>query len=262
MSPRSGIRAGVHCLWSDSVGQTEEPTLVFLHGAGGSARHWREVIDRLPRTTPVIAVDLPGHGDSPGPVPGTIDAATQLVADCVAALGVAGPIVVVAHSIGGLIALTWALRQPGQVTGLVLVATAARIRPHPVLLSGLRDGTVDEEFLRGAFADDVTDERFRLVCDDLRRVRLDPTVADFMNAGQLDLGPRLAEIRGRCLVLLSADDLVMAPRRSRALAAGIAGARIATIAGGHYLNVERPDAVAEHVRDLIRQQPATRLAMK
>lgn len=47
----------------DRLGKGEP--LVLLHGQGFSRRSWDPVLDRLSDEYDVIAVDLPGHGDSP-----------------------------------------------------------------------------------------------------------------------------------------------------------------------------------------------------
>ncbi len=49
----------------DRTGEGEP--LLLLHGTGGSRRHWRPVIGLLAASHDVIAVDLPGHGESDSP---------------------------------------------------------------------------------------------------------------------------------------------------------------------------------------------------
>ena len=49
----------------DRTGEGEP--LLLLHGTGGSRRHWRPVVDKLAAGHDVIAVDLPGHGESDAP---------------------------------------------------------------------------------------------------------------------------------------------------------------------------------------------------
>jgi pimeloyl-ACP methyl ester carboxylesterase len=49
--------------------------LVLIHGIGGSWRSWRTIIDPLAEVRDVIAIDLPGHGQSP-PLPGKPSVAT------------------------------------------------------------------------------------------------------------------------------------------------------------------------------------------
>ena len=52
----------------DRTGEGEP--LLLLHGTGGSRRHWRPVVDELASRHDVIAVDLPGHGESAAPPAG------------------------------------------------------------------------------------------------------------------------------------------------------------------------------------------------
>jgi len=52
----------------DRMGEGEP--LLLLHGTGGSRRHWRPLVDRLAARHDVIAVDLPGHGESDAPPAG------------------------------------------------------------------------------------------------------------------------------------------------------------------------------------------------
>src|SRR4051794_4113114 len=65
------------------------PPLVLIHGIGSQWQMWEPVIDRLAREREVIALDLPGFGDSP-PLPGTpsVEALAGAVADFLAELGV------------------------------------------------------------------------------------------------------------------------------------------------------------------------------
>jgi pimeloyl-ACP methyl ester carboxylesterase len=43
------------------------PAVLLIHGLGGTRATWRHLISRLARTHTVIAPDLPGHGQAPGP---------------------------------------------------------------------------------------------------------------------------------------------------------------------------------------------------
>jgi len=105
------------------VGGAGEP-LLLVHGLGGSAENWVEVLPELVQRYRVIAVDLPGHaGSEPlarGASMGDFAAATAAVLD---AEGVSGA-VVAGHSLGGLVALRLARSRPELVRGLLLVAPA------------------------------------------------------------------------------------------------------------------------------------------
>jgi pimeloyl-ACP methyl ester carboxylesterase len=68
--------------------------LVLIHGLGGSRRIWAPVIDRLAAERDVIAVDMPGFGESPELPAGTAPTAANLgaaIAHACAALGIERP---------------------------------------------------------------------------------------------------------------------------------------------------------------------------
>jgi 2-hydroxy-6-oxonona-2,4-dienedioate hydrolase len=110
--------------------------LLLLHGHEQSATSWRWVIPALSRTHRVLALSLPGTGESD---PAVSDHApgndlTPFVAAFLDALGVAPPLDVVGHSAGGAIALRLALADPDRIRTLTLVDSAGLGQAvHPLL---------------------------------------------------------------------------------------------------------------------------------
>jgi pimeloyl-ACP methyl ester carboxylesterase len=113
------------------------PTVLLLHGVAGSNRYFGGAFDALADEARVIAPDLLGFGDSPRP--SDVDYGLQAHAEALAAaldrLGIHGPIFIVAHSAGSIVALRLAALRPAQVRGIVALAppfyrseTAARDR--------------------------------------------------------------------------------------------------------------------------------------
>jgi pimeloyl-ACP methyl ester carboxylesterase len=100
------------------------PPLVLVHGLGGSATNWCELVPLLARDRRVIVPDLPGHGGSDAlPAVASLGAFADRVA-AVAEHEDAVPAPVVGHSLGGAVVLHLALRRPDAVTKLVLAAAA------------------------------------------------------------------------------------------------------------------------------------------
>src|SRR5689334_12110464 len=94
-------------------------TVVLVHGAFHGAWCWSKVVPLLEEAgIPVVAVDLPGHGDSPGPPGDLYDAAAHVRA---ALDGIAGLKVVCGHSYGGAV-ITEATADRADVTQLVYLA--------------------------------------------------------------------------------------------------------------------------------------------
>ncbi len=111
--------------------------LMFLHGAGLDLTLWDSQFEAFGRSHDVMALDLPGHGLSDGlQSKATLDALAGAVTDVLAHLGIASAHLV-GVSLGGMIAQTVAVRHPGLIRSLTLVATS-RTFADPVRLA-IRD---------------------------------------------------------------------------------------------------------------------------
>ena len=102
----------------------EGPPVLLVHGLGGAWQNWLENIPVLARNHRVIALDLPGFGDSPMPK-WTINIRNygSMVLDFIAALET-GPVPVVGNSMGGFVAAEMSIRDEPAVTKVVLVSSA------------------------------------------------------------------------------------------------------------------------------------------
>ena len=97
-------------------------TVVFLHGFTGSTKTWHEQVSLLPATYRIIAVDLVGHGktDSPNDVAHyTMENQVELLHELLKVLKVL-PFHLVGYSMGGRVALSYAVRYPVDVVSLIL----------------------------------------------------------------------------------------------------------------------------------------------
>ncbi len=130
-------RAG---LAGEIEGSTDRrPPLVLLHGLTFDHRIWRPALDELRQIDPgrrVLALDLPGHGDSPVQPSYDLQSVTDAVHQAVEQAGLVSPIVV-GHSIGGVIATVYAARYPAR--GVTNVDQSLQLTPFVELLHALRD---------------------------------------------------------------------------------------------------------------------------
>jgi pimeloyl-ACP methyl ester carboxylesterase len=101
------------------------PTIVLVHGLGSRSGHWLPVARRLARHHHVELVDLPGHGDTRMPAPFSLDRAEAALDRALAEIS-SEPVILVGHSLGGLVAAAEAIDHPRRVKGLVLVETALK----------------------------------------------------------------------------------------------------------------------------------------
>jgi len=99
-------------------------TLVLIHGMGGRWQHWLETIPFLSQHGRVLALDLPGFGNSELPADGiSLDGYADTVAALCRAVGVEQA-VVLGHSMGGPIAVRFATRHESRTEAMILVAGA------------------------------------------------------------------------------------------------------------------------------------------
>ena len=105
------------------------PPIVLLHGAGCNLEDMRALGERLAAKHRVILVDRPGQGWSEGNLPATRSPAAQaaILRELLDRLEVARA-VLVGHSWGGTLAVTFALDHPHRAAGLVLLAPPTH--PH------------------------------------------------------------------------------------------------------------------------------------
>jgi pyruvate dehydrogenase E2 component (dihydrolipoamide acetyltransferase) len=105
-------------------GAAEGVPVLFIHGYGGDLDNWLFNIDAVGEKLPVIALDLPGHGQSAVKLPGTsIAALAHFVAQFMDAIGT-DRAHLVGHSMGGAIATQVALDAPARVASLSLIDSA------------------------------------------------------------------------------------------------------------------------------------------
>ncbi len=113
------------CAMHYFVGGVEDgQPLVLVHGLGGAAENWVELVPRLRHWFRLLVPDLPGHGGSaPPPEPPSLTDYAQRVAAIADREGFL-PGNMVGHSFGGLVSLRLALLRPGDVRRLVLACPA------------------------------------------------------------------------------------------------------------------------------------------
>jgi pimeloyl-ACP methyl ester carboxylesterase len=102
---------------------------MLLHGGSAHAHWWDHIAVELAQTYRVIALDLRGHGDSGWASPSSYE-----IEDYVADLTVVvtalhlPPFILVGHSLGGLVSLTYATRHAAALRALIVVDMGPRTR--------------------------------------------------------------------------------------------------------------------------------------
>lgn len=233
------------------------PTVVLLHGLGGSRLSWDPQLRGLARRWRLAAWDMPGYGASarlPGGAVSFVDLAGAAAAWIRRLTGVAtGAAHVVGISMGGMVAQYLAAHHPEVVASLTLVSTspafgldgtqpaawrAARLAP---LDRGLQPADFAEQVLRGIAGPHLGDTALAAQCAAMARVSAAALRRSIDCLVTHDSRPVLGRITAPTLCVVGALDDETPPAYSQELAERIGGARLEVIPdAGHLLPAEFP----------------------
>ncbi len=238
-----------------------ECPVVFLHGWGHGPAVWNDVIAQIGTRRAAHAPDLAAFSCH---MPGSPDTLVTLAAEL--ARHAPPHCVVAGWSLGGQVALQWALAAPHQVSALVLIGTSPCFVERPDWPCGMAR-SVFEDFSRAVDTDGAGAlRRFAQLCaqhdDDARSVarKLRHVAADqpasharVLAAGlailrEADLRPRLADVAQPALVLHGERDALVPMAAASRLAGALPRATLAAIDGaGHAPLLSRTSHVANTV---------------
>lgn len=227
------------------------PTIVLVRGLDSGTGRWLPTARILARKYRVVFVDLPGHDVGAKPESFTLERAAQEL-DLALARSSREPVVLVGHSLGGLVAAAEACARPGRVRALVLIETALRPQvegvERRVALAALdRDypGTLRQVY--GALGRDSAqgEALYRQVA------ALDPAVVKpwIRLAFATDLSERVARLRCPLLVVLAPRSWPKGePWVETAAELGFGAVpRVRAVrvdSCGHFVMLDRPDELA------------------
>ncbi|HSL97161.1 MAG TPA: alpha/beta hydrolase [Candidatus Deferrimicrobiaceae bacterium] len=222
-----------------------QPMVLLEAGFGAGAASWGHVLDGVAEFTRVCAWDRPGLGRSEPRGRHTPAEALDDLWRALAAAGEGAPLVIVAHSFGGVYARILAAEHPDEIGGLLLIDAY-----YPDI------GIEDDPALPVDFR-----ERFRRSLEE---------TAQMLSAGEdLDWTATLEELRAATpftgpAILLSIEprlrpfdadpevnDVIVAAFKA-SLAAMLPGGRIEVVPkAGHFIQYDQPDLVIARVRGLL-----------
>jgi pimeloyl-ACP methyl ester carboxylesterase len=234
----------------------------MLHGYMMSHWYFSSLLPTLAETHQVIAIDLPGYGESDRPSPARYPydypAFAQTVLEVLDRLGV-GRAKLFGHSMGGGVALTLAARWPERIERLILQCPAIYPLPMPALstlvlnrtfgrflFNGFTRGELRRQMLKQHFKDPnaVTDALVDHVWARLNRAggrdAAWETMHTFASLSATTADPM--RVRAPTLLIWGDEDRMVPLEHARRLQRSIPGARLAVVpACGHNVHLERKD---------------------
>jgi pimeloyl-ACP methyl ester carboxylesterase len=242
--------------------------IVLIHGMAASLHGWNWMVPTLAANGyTALALDLPGHGDSPKPD----DPEQYTVKSFYAALDAwidsrdfAAPPVLVGHSLGGYLSLFYAMRHPGKVRALLLIDplyNLGQLSPFVRMLRwrpaiGEKALRLVPEWLVSALlgwdptrTDDHPRDARQQIAADYKRAS---SHIVYVPASLQDLSPCLPQLTLPSLVIWGEKDLTLRPDSFLALADALPNAASHAVPGaGHQPHIGKPALVNRLVLDFL-----------
>ncbi len=232
-------------------------TLLFLHGAGANQGSFDAVLESFADRHSAVAFDQPGHGRS-----GSLDSLANIGAmakftrELVGELGIQRP-VVIGHSMGGAVAMQYALSNPDALKALVISGSTTRFDGVEIAIVATRrvtEGKARRQFVREMYAPDAKPEVMQRGF--LQDIKTDPRalLGDLIACRDWSGEHDVESISVPTLILRGEHELGMIATGCDELANRIEGARRVVIPGaGHKLPIEQPEAMAEAITSFLSQ---------
>jgi len=238
----------------ERYGQGEQ--IIFIHGSGWNTRMWYNQRDYLKSSMEVILVDLPGHGKSPGDGCDSVEEYRDTIYGVVKMLS-PGRCYVAGHSLGGAIAMSFALSYPDVTKGIVLIGTGAKLRVLPQILEGItkdKDNAV-QNIVTLAFSKKAP---LTLKNDDFNETmqcKAEAIYKDFNACNHFDIMDSVGSLQVPALIICGTDDVLTPPKYSSYLNKEIKGSRLVLIEdAGHMVMMEKPMDVNRAIGEFVRGQ--------
>jgi pimeloyl-ACP methyl ester carboxylesterase len=218
------------------------PPVMLIHGLGGSCRWWARNVAPLARHHELHIVDVAGCGRSSGHL--VLAQAAEQLATWMELSGLRQASII-GHSMGGFIATRLAAKYPQLIDQLVLVNAA-------MSMSGLGTG------LPMIWRMPLPLSIMPVALGDIRRIGLDRFARATYELATTDMGPTLAQVLSKTLLVWGEHDQLVPLRVARAAMLRLPSAALAIIHNaGHVPMWDRPAAFNQAVLSFLSDVPST-----
>lgn len=225
--------------------------LIFIHGSGGCKESWQYQTQYFEGSE---AMDLPGHPD--GDLCQTIEEYVAWLRGYILKKGYQD-VILVGHSLGGAIALQYALDYAKDLEGIILIGSGARLRVHSTFLE-----TLEKAIGNPRLWEDISNPTYALIkpelADIIKKRAAKNGPGSFLNdlkaCDQFDVMEKLSSLSVPLLAICGDQDMMTPPKYSNFLVDKIAGAKAVIIPGGtHFVFAEKPAEVNHAIEAFLQE---------
>ncbi len=249
--------------------------LILIPPGGSHTSTWRFNIGALSRSHEVWTLDLPGSGysDKPATFPYTHRSYAEFVRDFMATMGIPKS-VVAGYSLGGTVALEFALDFPEQTAGLILIdaggyprgVTLGALNPlvhrttNAILMSFSSYPASVKVFFRYLYHDPAPFARDSALIAEICKINHTPNARDafyrMQRALHFDFAipdvTRIKSVASPTLIVWGRNDRIVDVRTATRYQRDIAGSQLVVIDdAGHAVHEEKPDAVNDAITSFL-----------
>jgi pimeloyl-ACP methyl ester carboxylesterase len=257
------------------IQQGEGAPVILIHGVAASVGDWVDLTpDLVDAGYAIYALDLLGHGKSVKPKALAEYNITRIFKHFEAwmtSLELDSPLILIGHSLGGYLAIEYALRYPERVAALVLVDpffSLSQLSPllqlhykRPLINLGLISYAPEwlirlsieltGLFIRNGYIAPQTREGRAQTAQDYKRAS--PGIYNILTTVR-DLTPELSKVKVPTLVIWGTHDQSLLPHFFEKLAAAIPDAQAIELDTGHVPHQSHPALLNPHVLKFLQDQ--------
>ena len=206
--------------------------IVFVHGAGGNHLNWYYQLEFLDIPLTLIALDLPGHGNSSGQPCDEISCYSEFLSGFIEKLDLDGKLILAGHSMGGLVVLDYLLKH-NKAHAAILAGSACKLpqREPP---------KTPEEFCKNLFYSEESIKRCLKTADTILRRAKGVVEYDLKATGKADLCDKVQDINIPVLLIVGREDKLVSLERVKQTAESLANSELRVIPrAGHMAMIEK-----------------------
>ncbi|MEJ2615469.1 MAG: 2-succinyl-6-hydroxy-2,4-cyclohexadiene-1-carboxylate synthase, partial [Ignavibacteriaceae bacterium] len=246
--------------------------VLFIHGFTGSSHDWENIIEQLPENFNYYSIDLIGHGNSDSPVIKELYNADSLVNQLkeFTSQVINDKFILIGYSMGGRAALSYSVKYPGTIEGLILESSTAGIKDQNERQERIKkDEEIADYLVRhsiGEFIDywmdmDIFNTQKRFANSKLEEIRnsklnnnktgLSNFLRGFGTGKMPPLYDQLKNITAKTLLISGELDEKFSLINNEMVALFPSAEHISIKNSGHNTHLERPEAFVKTVRSFL-----------